>query len=84
MTLVSDPERVKTSGHCGVCRFTTRRSSCPTGGTRPGISQMNYEAGRYDTNEILADVNGDGRISIFNGGSGTARVRLAATGWVLS
>jgi len=45
---------------------------------------MNYEAGRYDTNEILADVNGDGRISIFNGGSGTARVRLAATGWVLS
>jgi hypothetical protein len=46
--------------------------------------QMNDESGRYDTNGILADVNGDGRTSIFNGGSGTARVRLVVTGWVLS
>jgi hypothetical protein len=52
----------------------------PSGAPRPGASNLNFTSGPATTNLVVAQVGGDGRVSIFNN-TGSTDVIADVAGW---
>ncbi|WP_328989465.1 fibronectin type III domain-containing protein [Kribbella sp. NBC_01245] len=53
----------------------------PAGSTRPGTSNGNFVASRNKTNSAVARLSADGKLTIFNAGSGTTHYILDVAGY---
>ena len=56
----------------------------PDGITRPNTSNLNFVAGETIPNLVVVPVGSDGKIDLFNGGSGTSQYVGDVFGWFSS
>ena len=54
----------------------------PAGAARPAASNLNFSAGQTVANLVVIKVGSNGRITIFNGSTGSAHLIVDITGWV--
>src|SRR5664279_5706164 len=56
----------------------------PTGITRTGTSNLNFQAGHDIPNTVIVPVGTDGKIQLFNGSAGTVQLVVDVTGYTLA